>query len=137
MQWRRGLGTLCVLCLCVGGVPRGSKKGPILMHTHSLSPHTFLAEASDQGSRDGKTLAVMRYEDSWQLPKGDTACGEYPRWLQTPRPRWARGLTPGGGERAGEGPLGGMLRMVVLCVLSKVFSMLPTPTPPPHPKCPK
>ncbi|XP_043333680.1 guanylate cyclase soluble subunit beta-2-like isoform X2 [Cervus canadensis] len=31
------------------------------------------AEASDQGSRDGKTLAVMRYEDSWHLPKGDTA----------------------------------------------------------------
>ncbi|KAF4025610.1 hypothetical protein G4228_017704 [Cervus hanglu yarkandensis] len=31
------------------------------------------AEASDQGSRDGKTLALMRYEDSWHLPKGDTA----------------------------------------------------------------
>lgn len=128
MQWRRGLGTLCVLCLCVGGVPRGSKKGSILTCTHSLFPHTFVAEAGDQGSRDSKTLAVMRYEDSGQLPQGDTARGEYPRWLQTPRLHWTGGPAPEGGERAGEGPLGRMLRMVALCILSKVFSMLPTPT---------
>lgn len=42
------------------------------------------------------------------------------------RLHWARGPAPGGGERAREGPLGGMLLMVVLCVLSKFFSMLPT-----------
>ncbi|KAJ1077196.1 hypothetical protein K5549_005366 [Capra hircus] len=41
-------------------------------------------EASDQGSRDGKTLAAMRYADSWKLHESDTACGEYPRWLQSP-----------------------------------------------------
>lgn len=66
------------------GVPRGSKKGPTLTRTHSLSPHAFFAEASDQGSRDGKTLAAMRYADSWKLHESDTACGEYPRWLQSP-----------------------------------------------------
>ncbi|XP_019827288.2 guanylate cyclase soluble subunit beta-2-like [Bos indicus] len=33
-------------------------------------------EASDQGSQDGKTLAVMRYADSWQLHKSDTARAE-------------------------------------------------------------
>lgn len=73
-----------VSCVCMGGGPQGLKERPHLDLYSQPFPSCLFAEASDQGSRDGKTLAVMRYEDSWQLPRGDTAHGEYPRWLQRP-----------------------------------------------------